>query len=73
MKRFEITIKGAKEREIGQEILSAVYAAVQAHGYHDVSIQAETIPDRGRPREFWMPEFMRRQGTPAARIAERGR
>ena len=51
----------------------AVYAAVQAHGYHDISIRAETVPDRGRPRGFWVPDFMKRQGMPTGRIAERRR
>ncbi len=70
MKRFEITIKGVEEQEIGLEILTAVYAAVQSHGYHDVSIQAESVPDRGRPRGFWVPDFMK---LSVGRIAERRR
>lgn len=74
MKRFEITVRGPEEEEIGLEILTAAYAAVQGHGYHDVSIQAETILDRGRPRNsFWIPDFLRRQSVPAGRIAERRR
>lgn len=74
MKRFEITVKGVEEQEIGLEILTAVYAAVQGHGYHDISIQAETIPDRGRPRGFWVPDFMRRQPRlPGDRLPERRR
>lgn len=73
MKRFEITVKGVEEQEIGLEILTAVYAAVQAHGYHDISIRAETVPDRGRPKGFWVPDFMKRQNVPAGRIAERRR
>lgn len=74
MKRFEITVKGVEEQEIGLEILTAVYAAVQGHGYHDISIQAETIPDRGRPRGFWVPDFMRhQQRLPGDRLPERRR
>ncbi|MCM1120088.1 MAG: hypothetical protein NC543_12110 [bacterium] len=74
MKRFEITVKGVEEQEIGLEILTAVYAAVQGHGYHDISIQAETVPDRGRPRGFWVPDFMRRQQRlPGDRLPERRR
>lgn len=74
MKRFEITVKGVEEQEIGLEILTAVYAAVQGHGYHDISIQAETVPDRGRSRGFWVPDFMRRQQRlPGDRLPERRR
>ena len=68
MKRFEIAIRGTDEEVIGMEILTAVYEAIQGHGYHDVSIQAETIPEKGG---FLVPGFMKRKDV--AGFAERGR
>ena len=43
MKKFEVVIRGEHEAEIGHEILSGIYAAIQNYGYTDVSVQADTI------------------------------
>ena len=42
MKKFEVVIRGEHEAEIGHEILSGIYAAIQNYGYTDVSVQADT-------------------------------
>lgn len=62
MKRFEVVIKGKYEKEIGLEILSGIYAAVQNHGYTDVSVQAETVEEKPNG-SFWVPDFMKKRGT----------
>ena len=59
MKKFEVVIRGQHEEEIGHEILQGIYAAIQAHGYTDVSVQADTI-DEGESRgvQIQIPEFL---------------
>lgn len=57
MKKFEVVIRGQHEEEIGHEILQGIYAAIQAHGYTDVSVQADTI-DEKRGKEIQIPEFL---------------
>ena len=47
MKIFEIVIQGAHEEEIAHDIQAGIYAAVQNHGYTDVSVQAETVREAG--------------------------
>ena len=46
MKKMSIVINGQHEEEIGLEILQGIYAAIQNHGYTDVSVQAETVNQR---------------------------
>ena len=41
MKKMSIVINGQHEEEIGLEILQGIYAAIQNHGYTDVSVQAD--------------------------------
>lgn len=60
MKKFEVVIKGEHEEEIGHEILKGIYAAIQNHGYTDVSVQADTIKKQNH-EELQMPEFMKPQ------------
>ena len=60
MKKFEVVIKGAHEEEIGHEILQGIYAAIQNHGYTDVSVQADTIEERAHG-ELQVPDFLRPQ------------
>lgn len=60
MKKFEVVIKGKHEEEIGLAILQGIYAAIQNHGYTDVSVQADTIEDRSHG-ELQIPEFLRPQ------------
>ena len=70
MKKFEVVIKGAHEEEIGHEILQGIYAAIQAHGYTDVSVHADTI-DEKKFRELQIPEFLTNYGR--GRAVEPGR
>lgn len=58
MKRFEIIISGEHEEAIGLEILKGIYAAIQNHGYSDVSFLTETVGEQHR-REMEIPEFMK--------------
>lgn len=60
MKRFEVVIRGEHEAEIGHEILSGIYAAVQNYGYTDVSVQADTVEEQ-YSREFQVPDFLKPQ------------
>lgn len=57
MKKFEVVIRGQHEEEIGHEILQGIYAAIQAHGYTDVSVQADTI-DEKMDKEIQIPGFL---------------
>ena len=70
MKKFEVVIKGAHEEEIGHEILQGIYAAIQAHGYTDVSVHADTI-DEKKCKELQIPEFLTNYGR--SRAVEPGR
>lgn len=45
MKKMSIVINGQHEEEIGLEILQGIYAAIQNHGYTDVSVQAEELAE----------------------------
>ena len=56
MKKFLVEISGEHEAEIGQEILTGIYEAVQKHGYADVSVKAETIKEKS---ELYMPDFLK--------------
>lgn len=60
MKKFEVVIAGEHEEEIGLEILQGIYAAIQNHGYTDVSVQADTIEERNRG-EIQVPDFLKPQ------------
>lgn len=55
MKKMSIVINGQHEEEIGLEILQGIYAAIQNHGYTDVSVQAETVNQR---KEIEIPAFL---------------
>ena len=55
MKKFEVVIRGEHEAEIGHEILSGIYAAIQ-----NVSVQADTIEEQSH-RELQVPEFLKPQ------------
>lgn len=60
MKKFEVVIKGEHEEGIGLAILQGIYAAIQNHGYTDVSVQADTIEERTHG-ELQVPDFLRPQ------------
>lgn len=72
MKKFEVVINGEHEAEIGHEILVGIYAAVQNHGYTDVSVRADTIVERSR-EQIQVPDFMkpRQKGILEQKMAER--
>lgn len=55
MKKVSIVINGQYEEEIGLEILQGIYAAIQNHGYTDVSVQAETV---NQCKEIEIPAFL---------------
>ena len=55
MKKMSIVINGQHEEEIGLEILQGIYAAIQNHGYTDVSVQAETV---NQCKEIEIPAFL---------------
>lgn len=56
MKKFEIIINGAHEEEIGLEIMQGIYAAIQNHGYTDVSVKADTVAEE--KKELQVPAFL---------------
>lgn len=58
MKKFEILVSGAHEEEVGLEIMQGIYAAIQNHGYTDVSVNANTIEESSN-KELQIPEFLR--------------
>ena len=72
MKRFEVVIKGTHEEEIGLAILQGIYAAVQANGYTDISVQADTIEERAHG-ELQIPSFLspQQKGTLERSMAAR--
>lgn len=70
MKKFEVVIRGDHEEEIGHEILQGICAAIQAHGYTDVSVYADTIDERKR-NDIQIPEFLSSYGR--GRAVEPGR
>lgn len=57
MKKFEIVINGAYEEEIGLEIMQGIYAAIQNHGYTDVSVKADTVTEQ--VRDLQIPDFLK--------------
>ena len=60
MKKFVIVIGGTNEDQIGHEILQGIYAAVQNNGYADVSVSAETLPER--KQNIDIPAFVSQRG-----------
>lgn len=70
MKKFEVVIRGQHEEEIGHEILQGIYAAIQAHGYTDVSVQADTIDEKNQ-KELLIPDFLKGYGRGG--VVEQGR
>lgn len=61
MKRMEIAVQGAREEEIAMEILKGIYGALQGHGYADVSVRTETVPEPAVLRPLNIPAFMTRK------------
>lgn len=70
MKKMSIVINGQHEEEIGLEILQGIYAAIQNHGYTDVSVQAETVNQR---KEIEIPAFLTGYARGAATVGSERR
>lgn len=61
MKKIEVVVSGEHEEEIGHEILTGIYGAVQKYGYTDVSVKADTINlQKGK---LYIPEFLQSYRT----------
>lgn len=74
MKKFEVVICGEHEEAIGLEILTGIYAAIQNHGYSDVSVYAETLPEKVSG-ELEIPQFLKQgwKSVMERRLMEAGR
>lgn len=70
MKKVSIVINGQYEEEIGLEILQGIYAAIQNHGYTDVSVQAETV---NQCKEIEIPAFLTGYARAAATVGNERR
>lgn len=56
MKEIKIVLSGEKEEQIAQHIMKSVYEAINEHGYCDINLCADTIPE---PREdIQIPTFL---------------
>lgn len=60
MKRIEVLVKGRQEEEMGRELLAGIYGVIQGYGCTDVSVRADTIPDRGG---IQIPDFLKQYGN----------
>ena len=45
MKEIKIVLSGEKEEQIAQHIMKSVYEAINEHGYCDINLCADTIPE----------------------------
>lgn len=45
MKEIKIALSGEKEEQIAQHIMKSVYEAINEHGYCDINLCADTIPE----------------------------
>lgn len=57
MRNIQIVLRGKNEEQIAQTIMGSIYAALQQHGYCDVSVEAKTEPEP--PKELMIPRFIR--------------
>lgn len=57
MKEIKIALSGEKEEQIAQHIMKSVYEAINEHGYCDINLCADTIPE---PRKDIQMSFMGR-------------
>ena len=56
MKEIKIALSGEKEEQIAQHIMKSVYEAINEHGYCDINLCADTIPE---PRkDIQIPTFL---------------
>ena len=56
MKEIKIVLSGEKEEQIAQHIMKSVYEAINEHGYCDINLCADTIPE---PRkDIQIPTFL---------------
>lgn len=56
MKEIKIALSGEKEEQIAQHIMKSVYEAINEHGYCDINLCADTIPE---PRKnIQIPTFL---------------
>lgn len=56
MKEIKIVLSGKKEEQIAQHIMMSVYEAINEHGYCDINLFSDTIPE---PRkEIQIPAFL---------------
>ena len=56
MKEIKIVLSGEKEEQIAQHIMKSVYEAINEHGYWDINLCADTIPE---PRkDIQIPTFL---------------
>lgn len=74
MKKIEVIISGKHEEAIGLEILTGIYAAIQNHGYSDVSVWAETLPEKAAGG-LEIPAFLKQgqKGDMERKFQEAGR
>ena len=57
MKEIKIVLSGEKEEQIAQHIMKSVYEAINEHGYCDINLCADTIPE---PRkDIQIPTFLK--------------
>lgn len=56
MKEIKIALSGEKEEQIAQHIMKSVYEAINEHGYCDINLCVDTIPE---PRkDIQIPTFL---------------
>ena len=56
MKEIKIALSGEKEEQIAQHIMKSVYEAINEHGYCDINLCADTIPE---PRKDILTQYAR--------------
>lgn len=59
MKRFEIVITAEHDKEVGDELMEAIYAIVRARDCRNLSTSVRTFTDKEQ-YHFDIPDFMRR-------------
>ena len=55
MKEIKIALSGEKEEQIAQHIMKSVYEAINEHGYCDINLCADTIPE---PRKGYTDTYI---------------
>lgn len=56
MKKIEILLNGKQEERIAQHIMMSVHEAINEHGYCDINLYADTIPEH--EKELQIPAFL---------------